>query len=527
MLAAGHVDADDGDVGRTAGAPRPRPRSATGSRASASDDLVGEPGRRSRSRLALDRARRRRCGRRRRRRAAASDSEPDLPAPPITATRPGVDPRVATYWRTTRAVSAGAPQTSITASASSAGRSSGSTAAIERPKRIACPSAGTCSERPSQPARPSVIAAASGSARPASRPGRRPPGRAATRGPTSSTVPTSMPPEPVTGFCILPRVAMMSSTSARTASPSPPCLVRQLPERRGVEVEPLDRDPHLVRPELAAGSSRSAAWGSTPAGSRTRCRPTGRRTSGLTGDSAGLSCRKSLRQYVDRRRFSAYRGSTSSYMTDGYQPQDAMSSTSSGLSAEQPYAYRRPSSSSPTGPGCPGWRDVTAERVGSRRSGSGRTASRTSSSCGTLMGDLLDDRFYADLERDQAERATMSMLVPPQMMNTMVPATAPRRPAYRGVLRRPGAPLHAAGLLRPAYRLAVPPVRHPRLAARARHVGGRGPDPPLPDQGARRAAADLPAVLRPLHPDGPRRQLDPGDPQAEVRPQAGRPATTR
>ena len=37
------------------------------------------------------------------------------------------------------------------------------------------------------------------------------------------------------------------------------------------------------------------------------------------------------------------------------------------------------------------------------------------------MGDLLDDRFYADLERDQAERATMSMLVPPQMMNTMVP----------------------------------------------------------------------------------------------------------
>ena len=38
-----------------------------------------------------------------------------------------------------------------------------------------------------------------------------------------------------------------------------------------------------------------------------------------------------------------------------------------------------------------------------------------------LMGDLLDERFYADLERDQAERATMSMLVPPQMMNTMVP----------------------------------------------------------------------------------------------------------
>ena len=50
-----------------------------------------------------------------------------------------------------------------------------------------------------------------------------------------------------------------------------------------------------------------------------------------------------------------------------------------------------------------------------------------------LMGDLLDEAFYADLERDQAERATMSMLLPPQMLNTMVPdragagAASPRR----------------------------------------------------------------------------------------------------
>ena len=99
-----------------------------------------------------------------------------------------------------------------------------------------------------------------------------------------------------------------------------------------------------------------------------------------------------------------------------------------------------------------------------------------------------------------------------------------RRPDVdRGVLRRPGAQLHAAGVLRPAHRLALAPARHPRLAARARHVGGRGPHPPLPDQGAGRAAADLPAVLRALHPDGPGRQLDAGHRQAEVRPQAGRP----
>jgi lysine 2,3-aminomutase len=38
-----------------------------------------------------------------------------------------------------------------------------------------------------------------------------------------------------------------------------------------------------------------------------------------------------------------------------------------------------------------------------------------------VLGDLLDDAFYVDLERDQAERATMSMLLPPQMLNTIVP----------------------------------------------------------------------------------------------------------
>ena len=49
-------------------------------------------------------------------------------------------------------------------------------------------------------------------------PGVRPSGEA---GPTSSTVPVSMPPEPVTGFCILPRVAMISSTAALILSGSP------------------------------------------------------------------------------------------------------------------------------------------------------------------------------------------------------------------------------------------------------------------------------------------------------------------
>jgi lysine 2,3-aminomutase len=36
-----------------------------------------------------------------------------------------------------------------------------------------------------------------------------------------------------------------------------------------------------------------------------------------------------------------------------------------------------------------------------------------------VLGRHLDDALYADIERDQRERATMSMLIPPQMINTM------------------------------------------------------------------------------------------------------------
>ena len=35
------------------------------------------------------------------------------------------------------------------------------------------------------------------------------------------------------------------------------------------------------------------------------------------------------------------------------------------------------------------------------------------------LGEHLTDELYADIERDQQERATMSMLMPPQMINTM------------------------------------------------------------------------------------------------------------
>ena len=85
-------------------------------------------------------------------------------------------------------------------------------------------------------------------------------------GPTSSTVPTSMPPEPVSGFCILPRVATMLEhlgADAAVDRPSRRVLALELAERRGVEVEPLDADPDLVGPQLAAGVEPLGRLGST------------------------------------------------------------------------------------------------------------------------------------------------------------------------------------------------------------------------------------------------------------------------
>src|SRR5688500_5765060 len=87
---------------------------------------------------------------------------------------------------------------------------------------------------------------------------------------------------------------------------------------------------------------------------------------------------------------------------------------------EQPYAYRRQELVEPDWRRLPGFRDVTAEEWASAQWQRAHCVKNVKQ-LRELMGDLLEDRFYADLERDQAERATMSMLMPPQMMNTIVP----------------------------------------------------------------------------------------------------------
>jgi lysine 2,3-aminomutase len=86
----------------------------------------------------------------------------------------------------------------------------------------------------------------------------------------------------------------------------------------------------------------------------------------------------------------------------------------------QPYEYVRRELVEPDWRRFPGWRDVTEAQW--------RDAQWQRVHCvknirqlRNLMGDRLDERFYDDLAADQEQLATMSMLVPPQMLNTMVP----------------------------------------------------------------------------------------------------------
>jgi lysine 2,3-aminomutase len=91
---------------------------------------------------------------------------------------------------------------------------------------------------------------------------------------------------------------------------------------------------------------------------------------------------------------------------------------------DQPYLYRRRELVEPDWRRLPGWRAVTDAEW---RSAQWQRAHcvKNVAQLRAVYGDLLDDRFYADVERDQAERATMSLLMPPQMVNTMVPGTVP------------------------------------------------------------------------------------------------------
>lgn len=94
--------------------------------------------------------------------------------------------------------------------------------------------------------------------------------------------------------------------------------------------------------------------------------------------------------------------------------------TSIGLGTGQPYTYHRRELVEPDWTRLPAWRDVTEDEWRSVQWQRAHCVKNVAQ-LREVWGDLVDDRFYEDLERDQRERATMSMLVPPQMINTIAP----------------------------------------------------------------------------------------------------------
>jgi len=90
----------------------------------------------------------------------------------------------------------------------------------------------------------------------------------------------------------------------------------------------------------------------------------------------------------------------------------------------QPYAYQRRELVEPDWTRLPGWRDVTREQWENAQWQRVHCV-KNIKQLRDVLGDLVDERFYTDLETDQAHLATMSMLIPPQMINTMVPDRQP------------------------------------------------------------------------------------------------------
>ena len=86
---------------------------------------------------------------------------------------------------------------------------------------------------------------------------------------------------------------------------------------------------------------------------------------------------------------------------------------------EQPFLYPlQREFAEPDWTRLPGYRDVTPEQWESAQWQRAHSV-KNLRELRAVLGDLLDDALLADISRDMAERATMSMLIPPQMINTM------------------------------------------------------------------------------------------------------------
>jgi len=96
---------------------------------------------------------------------------------------------------------------------------------------------------------------------------------------------------------------------------------------------------------------------------------------------------------------------------------------------DQPYVYQRRELYEPDWRRFPGWSGVTTadwESAQWQRAHCVKNARQLRQ----VIGEGLSEAFFTDLEQDQRARATMSMLVPPQMLNTMAPEIAPDAPDF-------------------------------------------------------------------------------------------------
>ena len=132
-----------------------------------------------------------------------------------------------------------------------------------------------------------------------------------------------------------------------------------------------------------------------------------------------------------------------------------------------------------------------------------------------VFGEHIGDELCADLERDQRERATMPMLIPPHMINTM---------DERNLYEDPGAPLHGARVQRAGSPTGRATRWRPATSLHEADMWAvEGLTHRYPTKVLAEMMSDLSAVLRALHANGPRRHGHQPDPQVQVRAEAAGP----
>jgi lysine 2,3-aminomutase len=124
---------------------------------------------------------------------------------------------------------------------------------------------------------------------------------------------------------------------------------------------------------------------------------------------------------VDSRSWEREMSDSIENVPSGVTPADLRPSREAGRAhaAEQPFEYPlKREYVEPDWTRLPGYSDVTADEWESAQWQRSHTVKKLVE-FKKVLGNHLSDGLYADIERDQHERATMSMLIPPQMINTM------------------------------------------------------------------------------------------------------------